>query len=370
MSTPHLVSLKMMGTTVLSLLILATSAAPDPTIKISNKDPCIYFHGRWDDTPRTWWAGSGLKLNTKNLKSLSLELGPHTSSVPPLGVSIDYQDYFTVNVTQGITEIPLTSALKPGREKESTLVRLNVEGWQNNQIDLQSIILNSDARLLPYKPSKLTFQFIGDSLSAGVGPGTQGQFLPQGVNQAWPFLFGEHFKAETRINAQPGATLTDMVSYGNQHGVSFMYFRTEDTGYFWTVDHNYTTPWNFARDVPAPTHLVIHIGFVFTPFSVYTDFLTRIRGLYPRQPVFVFTPWGWPNANGSITYYYDGAYQRIVGARHSIGDKNVFLVNTTGWVGWDDVFDNLHPNVPGMRHIADQFIDWLNKWGLKPEDKW
>ncbi|EEB87926.1 hypothetical protein MPER_14512, partial [Moniliophthora perniciosa FA553] len=35
---------------------------------------------------------------------------------------------------------------------------------------------------------------------------------------------------------------------------------TEDTGYFWTADHNYTTPWSFDRDVPAPTHVFIHIG--------------------------------------------------------------------------------------------------------------
>ena len=31
---------------------------------------------------------------------------------------------------------------------------------------LQKIILNAGARLLPYTPSKLSFQFIGDSLSS------------------------------------------------------------------------------------------------------------------------------------------------------------------------------------------------------------
>ncbi|KAK7026419.1 hypothetical protein VNI00_015654 [Paramarasmius palmivorus] len=123
------------------LFVFMASAAPSPTVKIGNKDPRIYYHGRWDDTPRTWWAGSGLKLNIENLKSLSLELGPRTSAPAPLGVSIDYQDFFTVNATQGITEIPLSSdSLKP---KKSTVVRLNVEGWQSNQIDLQNIIVNS-----------------------------------------------------------------------------------------------------------------------------------------------------------------------------------------------------------------------------------
>ncbi|EEB92466.1 hypothetical protein MPER_09017, partial [Moniliophthora perniciosa FA553] len=106
----------MMVIAVLPLLLIATSAAQNPTIKISNKDPLVYFHGRWDDSPRSWWAGTGLKLNIENLKSLSLEVGPHTSYIAPLAVSIDYQDYFTVNVTQGVIEIPLTSTLKPSPE--------------------------------------------------------------------------------------------------------------------------------------------------------------------------------------------------------------------------------------------------------------
>lgn len=46
-----------------------------------------------------------------------------------------------------------------------------------------------------------------------------------GVDQAWPFLTAEAFKAEHNINAQPGAALADIVSYGNEHGVSYQYFR-------------------------------------------------------------------------------------------------------------------------------------------------
>ena len=28
----------------------------------------------------------------------------------------------------------------------------------------------------------------------------------------------------------------------------------------------------------------------------------------------------------------------LITSRHAIGDENVFLVNTTGWVSWEDVF--------------------------------
>ncbi|KAJ6626030.1 SGNH hydrolase-type esterase domain-containing protein [Mycena sp. CBHHK59/15] len=284
-------------------------------------------------------AGSGFKLHVKNLK-----------------------------ISAGTNTIPVPTDM----DGATTVVRVNVEGWQDNRMNLESIVLNEGASLLPYTPARLAFQFIGDSLSAG-------QFLPMGVDQAWPFLVGEAFKAEHVVCAQPGAALTDIVSYGNEHGVSFQFFRTEDTGYFYTTDHNYTTPWDFARDVPAPTHVVIHIGandasqnvtaaqFV----DVNTNFIARLRTIYRHQPIFVFTPWGWPNPDGTFGEYYVGQYQTIVDLQHAQGDESVFLVNTTGWVSYADVFpENQHPNVVGHEHIAAKFQAWLENWGLKPETQW
>jgi hypothetical protein len=79
------------------------------------------------------------------------------------------------------------------------------------------------ASLLPYTPADLTFTFIGDSLSAVSSflivfayrstslnqyVRLKGQFLPKGVDQAWPFLVGEAFKAEHVVVAQPGAALS------------------------------------------------------------------------------------------------------------------------------------------------------------------
>jgi len=359
-----------------SALSASTSnATSDSGLVIKNNDPRIHFNGRWDESPGTWWASSGLKLHVQNLKSLSLNLGPHTTvPLASVGVSLNYGEITTVNVSQGVNGIfGESAALQVGTsEGDLSVVRLNVEGWQDNRINLESISLNSDATLLSYVPSKLAFQFIGDSLSAG-------QFLPEGVDQAWTFLTGEHFKAEHNINAQPGAALSDIVSFGNEHGVSFQFFRTEDTGYFDTTDHNFTTPWNFSRDQPPATHVVIHIGandaaqnvtdaaFV----QVYSNFLVRLRTIYTHQPIFVFTPWGWPNADGTISQYYQGQYQIIVDQRHSIGDDQVFLVNTTGWVTFEDVFPaNQHPTVAGHQKITRLFTQWLQKWGLDPELEW
>ncbi|KAJ8474756.1 hypothetical protein ONZ51_g7001 [Trametes cubensis] len=356
---------------------LAALSAPATSVVIPSDHPLIYFNGRWDASPGTWWAGSGFKLHVKGLTSLLLNLGPHTTApLASIGVSVNYAPFYTVNVSSGANVIPLSdpsSAQKTPVKGPTQVVRINVEGWQNNRINLESITLNKvismtrigfksrlcsrktgkpkEAQLLPYTPSKLALQFIGDSLSAGVGSGSQGQFLPQGVNQAWPFLTGEFFKGEHRVNAQPGAALSDIVSYGNEHGLSFQYFKTEDTGYFYTTDHNFTTPWNFARDRPAPTHIMIHIGANDASQNVtaagfvqtYLTFLNRLRDLYPSQPIFVFTPWGWPNADGTVSYYYQGQYERIVRERQLSGDRNTFLVNTTGWVTWEDVFPEYVP---------------------------
>ncbi|KZT39757.1 hypothetical protein SISSUDRAFT_984329 [Sistotremastrum suecicum HHB10207 ss-3] len=349
-------------------------ASPD-SFTIKNDNPLIHFHGRWDSGPGTWWAGSGFKLNVQDLQSLTLNLGPHTTQpLAAVGVSVNYEPFRTINVTEGANAIPLsasstTLSLKKGSQ---SVVRINVEGWQDNRINLETIGLNAGAKLLPYTPQKLAFQFIGDSLSAG-------QYCPDGVDQAWTFLTGEDFKAEHNINAQPGAALTDIVSYGNEHGVSYQFFRTEDTGYYYTTDHNYTTPWNFARDQPEPTHIVIHIGANDNSQGVsaanftqtYLAFIKNIRVHYPYQPIFAFTPWGWPNSDGSIGYYYQGVYEQIVKDRIATGDHNIFLVNTTGWVTWADVFpSNQHPSPSGHIKIAGLFTQWLNNWGLKAEKNW
>ncbi|EJD04852.1 SGNH hydrolase [Fomitiporia mediterranea MF3/22] len=338
---------------------------------IQNNHPLIHFHGRWDDSPGSWWASTGFKLNIENLKSLTLNLGLHTTSPSaPIGVSVDYGPFSTVNVSAGSNVIPLVSSITEG--KRNTVVRINSEAWQNNRLNLESIELNSDAKFLPYTPSKLTFQFIGDSLSAG-------QYLPQGVDQAWPFLVSEAFKAEHVIIAQPGIALTDIPSYGNPRGMSVQFFDTEDAGYIYSMDHNYTTPWNFRCDLPTPDVVVIHIGANDNGQNVpaetfvqnYLDFLAHLRKIYKTQPMLLFTPWGWPQPDGSISYYYQGKYEEILSRWQKSGGRDTFLVNATGWVSLEDVFpDNLHPTVSGHQKIAGLFEEWLNIFGIHPQEEW
>jgi hypothetical protein len=90
-------------------------------------------------------GGSGFKLNVQDLSSLTLNLGPHTTApLASLGVSVDYSPFYQVNVSEGANVIPLSasSSSEKRAKTSSTVVRINVEGWQNNRMNLDSISMN------------------------------------------------------------------------------------------------------------------------------------------------------------------------------------------------------------------------------------
>ncbi|KAK0481279.1 SGNH hydrolase-type esterase domain-containing protein [Armillaria novae-zelandiae] len=336
-------------------------------LTIVNNDPRIYFHGCWDSSPGSWWPGMGFKLLAQNLTMLSLNLETFTSSLASIGVSINYQNFSSVDVYPGSNEIPLGHPSPNG-----SVIHINAWGWQNNQILFQNLVLNSGVHIASmslYKPTNVNFLFIGNSLSVG-------QYLLMGVDQAWPFIVGEWFKAEHTVIAQPGITLADVQSWYNTHGMSVQFFDTEDSNYATTPNHNYMTPWNFSHDKLTPTHIVIHIGandvshvsasqFV----QIYLAFIQHLRQYYPDQPIFVNLQRGWPQPNGSVSYYYIRSYQQIVSMSQ---DPNVHLIDMSGWVGYADIFpDNSHPNVAGHQKIAGEFANWLaNNFSLSPASQW
>ncbi|KAJ7289736.1 SGNH hydrolase-type esterase domain-containing protein, partial [Mycena rebaudengoi] len=331
----------------LSVAALATSAPVSPysaVVLIRHDDPLIFYYGRWDTAPETWWPDSGFKITVQDLSSLTLNLGPNTTfPLVALGVSVDSAPFFRLNGSARVTVIPVDKK-QPGA---TTVVRMNAVRYFSCQMNLESIDLNAGPRLVP-------FEFIGDSFSTRYT-------TPDGI------LIGEMFKAEETVVAQPGVTLVDMASVGNIHGMSFQSFQTKDTSYSFNPVHNYTTPWDFQRDVPEGTHVVVHIGAndvsqnvdqaVF--INTCVNFLATIRKFYPHQPFFLFTPWGC-RRDGPNTYYYPGTYEAVLEARRSLGVHTIFFVNTTGWVTYADVFpDNLHPSVEGHMKFTGLFREWL-----------
>lgn len=55
---------------------------------------------------------------------------------------MDYQPFVTVNVSEGVNEINVT-----GADPSSSVVRINVEEWQDNRMNLESVQLNSVSRV-------------------------------------------------------------------------------------------------------------------------------------------------------------------------------------------------------------------------------
>ena len=56
---------------------------------------------------------------------------------------MDYGPFYTVNVSEGANDIPLSAAsAQMGPSNKSRSVRINVEDWQNNRINLETIVLN------------------------------------------------------------------------------------------------------------------------------------------------------------------------------------------------------------------------------------
>ena len=92
---------------------------------------------------RVFRAGSGFKLNVKNFESLTLNLGPHTTTpLTSVGVSLDYGEFITANISQGSNPIPIPVSFNRSPGTDTTVVRVNAEGWQNNRMNLESITLN------------------------------------------------------------------------------------------------------------------------------------------------------------------------------------------------------------------------------------
>jgi len=78
-------------------------------------------------------AGSGFKLDPKNLTSLSINPEPLTSSpVAPIGISIGVAEFFYYNTSAGANAISSNALSK----SSSPTVRVNVQGHASNRIIL------------------------------------------------------------------------------------------------------------------------------------------------------------------------------------------------------------------------------------------
>ena len=113
---------------------------------------CVSFSSSFAMSGR---AGSGFKLNVENIESLALNLGPHTTSpLTSVGVSLNYGPYVTLNVSEGSNIVPLggASSMQESFSGKNTVVRITTEGWQDNRMQLESLVVNQASHSLDFLP--------------------------------------------------------------------------------------------------------------------------------------------------------------------------------------------------------------------------
>jgi hypothetical protein len=113
--------------------------------------------------------------------------------------------------------------------------------------------------------------------------------------------------------------------------------------------------------------------------QTYITFLHELRALYPTQPIFIMSPWGYPEPQG-VQPYFNAEDAAVLAGVH---DQNVHLINGTGWIEYGDTFpecvalraatrvsadklhSELHPTPNGHSKIAYHTIDYLLNFGLQ-----
>lgn len=358
-------------------LAFASPTDVQSLITVPSDSPLIYKTGRWDNNQTSWWGGHGIKLHFSSaLTTLYLDLGEATTPAPAeVSISVDYGVWFQQNFTVGLNQVNLTGLSK--KKRDTHVIRLateSYEGWVNVwtsvRLQLYGISFNKEAILLPYTPSKVEFEFIGDSISAGC-------YSPQGQVTGWAFMTSEYFKVEHNQLAQPGACLTSLHAgcYGNDQGMGTLYFQTQNSDYEWIPAlNNKSTPWNFARySPPGPTHVFIMIGTndfsnnVTAPeFKInLINFTAHVREIYPTQPMFIFS---------DIYQSFHDQQKDVVSIRGQEGDKNIYFIDTTGWIDGNNATEaipnNGHPTPYGQVKMSGLLNEYLTTWGLKVPVTW
>ncbi|MEN3310251.1 MAG: hypothetical protein V7603_6453 [Micromonosporaceae bacterium] len=316
-----------------ALLASAVFALPDAgaaTGDGSPTDPNVTFVGRWDTTNPAayvpYWAGAYL---TTGFTGTTVRL--RQRSTIDLYYSIDGRtDAFLTNVsgTVNLTPTPLAA----GNHTLRVSYRV-VAGSYHGDAVFQGLTLDSGARTYQAGFAAKLIEFVGDSITVGTTSS-------KNALTAYGWLIGERLGTRHTQIAQGGACLVatadGCVGLESQFG---------------KLNPNAPTPnWDFSRYqanavvINLGTNDVGH-GVSTTQFQTsYINLLRQVRAKYPAAAIFALE---------TFTRRYAAQTLAAVQTLTSGGDRNVFSVNTEGWLTSADLSDSVHPNDTGHRVIAD-----------------
>ncbi|GAA3453779.1 cellulose binding domain-containing protein [Dactylosporangium matsuzakiense] len=292
-------------------------------------DANIAFVGRWDRTNagayvpnwagaylRTGFTGTTVKLKQRNPIDLYFSID---------GGAVQYIQ----NVSGTVNLTP--SALPSGNHTLMVSYRV-VAGSYTGDAVFQGLVLDSGAHTLPADAAPKLVEFVGDSITVGTTSS-------KNALTAYGWLTGEQLGARhTQIGYGGGclvATADGCVSVASQ----FL-----KTGYSAT-----SANWDFTRYTADA--VVINLGTNDKSHGVssadfrngYVAFLKTVRSKYPNAAILALE---------TFSKRYAAETQAAVTTQTAAGDRNVFYVNTEGWLPSDGLSDSVHPNDKGHQAIA------------------
>ncbi|MGR6919352.1 GDSL-type esterase/lipase family protein [[Actinomadura] parvosata] len=295
----------------------------------SPTDPNIRFVGRWDTRDSTayvpGWAGAYLetgftgttvKLKQRNTIDLyySIDGGP---------------DVYLQNVsgTVNLTRAPLAA----GDHSLRVSYRVVAGSYRGDAV-FQGLVLDPGARTLPAEPSRGMVEFVGDSITVGTT-------TSKNALTAYGWLVGEQLGLDHMQVAQGGACLVSTADGCVGLDRRFVKVSAADGA----ADHDFTRYQADVVVINLGTNDVGH-GVSTTQFqSSYVGLLRTIRANYPHAAILALK---------TFRGRYVPETQAAVATVNDAGDRNVFFVNTDGWVPADGLTDAVHPNDLGHRAIA------------------
>lgn len=275
----------------------------------------IRYYGRWNQSDNksmiSWWPGAYAKF-----KFTGTSLGVKLRSTVDILYKIDDGDY--IELAEASETVELASGLDAGLH--SAVIASKTE---KDSIQLQGILVDNDADIQPPDAASAIVEFVGDSI-------TMGLTTSRGALTSYAWLVADSLALEHSQIAYPAVCLVDGC-IDAAPGMESQYFK-------WKGWHEDPENWDFSKYTPAA--IVIMLGSndekvvgqdVHRFQEAYSRFLQRIRQEFADAHLFVIS-----EPLGALFAPSQAAVRNLTSA----GEKNLYFIDSTGWVQYGKAFND------------------------------